>query len=99
MIAQKVVWTSAISDAMAQGRSVVALESTVIAQGLPWPANLDTARAMEAVVREVGAEPATIAARSRRLAFAQDGSSGTRSHGGGLVAPSPASPSPAGCNS
>ncbi len=40
---------------------VVALESTVIAQGLPWPENLETARAMEAAVREAGAEPSTIA--------------------------------------
>ncbi len=61
MIGERVAWTSAILDAMAHGRSVVTLESTVIAQGLPWPANLDTARAMEAAVREAGAEPATIA--------------------------------------
>jgi pseudouridine-5'-phosphate glycosidase len=61
MIAEKVAWTSAMIDAMAQGRSVVALESTVIAQGLPWPENLDTARAAEAAVREAGAAPATIA--------------------------------------
>ena len=39
------------------GRSVVALESTVIAHGLPWPENLELARRLEAVVREHGATP------------------------------------------
>ncbi len=43
------------------GRPFVALESTVIAHGLPAPHNLDTARACEAAVREGGARPATIA--------------------------------------
>jgi pseudouridine-5'-phosphate glycosidase len=42
-------------------RPLVALESTLIAHGLPWPINLETARAAEAVVRENGATPATIA--------------------------------------
>jgi pseudouridine-5'-phosphate glycosidase len=41
--------------------ATVVLESTVIAQGLPWPDNLKTARAAEAAVRGVGAEPATTA--------------------------------------
>jgi pseudouridine-5'-phosphate glycosidase len=40
---------------------VVALESTVIAHGLPWPANLETARQAEAAVRAEGAVPATVA--------------------------------------
>jgi len=39
----------------------VALESTLVAHGLPYPDNLDVARALEAIVRERGAEPATIA--------------------------------------
>jgi pseudouridine-5'-phosphate glycosidase len=43
------------------GRAVVALESTVIAHGLPWPDNLGLARRLEAVVREHGATPATVA--------------------------------------
>ena len=42
-------------------RPMVFLESTVIAQGLPWPENLETALAMEAAVQEVGAVPAMIA--------------------------------------
>jgi pseudouridylate synthase len=61
MIAERVAWASAMIDARDQGRPVVALESTVIAQGLPWPENLETARTAEAAVRDVGAEPATIA--------------------------------------
>jgi pseudouridine-5'-phosphate glycosidase len=50
-----------VRDALATGRPVVALESTVIAHGLPWPTNLTVARAMEAAVRAEGAVPATIA--------------------------------------
>jgi pseudouridine-5'-phosphate glycosidase len=43
------------------GRPVVVLESTVVAHGLPWPENLDTVLAMEAVIAASGAVPATIA--------------------------------------
>jgi len=50
-----------VAAAVAQRRPVVALESTIIAHGMPWPQNLDTAMALEAVVRENGAVPATIA--------------------------------------
>src|SRR5262245_62760503 len=50
-----------VHAAVEEGRPVVALESTLIAHGLPWPANLETARAAEAAVREEGAVPATIA--------------------------------------
>jgi len=49
-----------VAEALATGRAVVALESTVIAHGLPRPRNLEAARAMEAAVRERGAVPATI---------------------------------------
>ena len=50
-----------IAEALAAGRPVVALESTVIAHGLPRPTNIEVAREMEAVVRAEGAVPATIA--------------------------------------
>lgn len=50
-----------VADALAAGRPVVALESTLISHGLPWPENLETALGSEAAVREAGAEPATIA--------------------------------------
>jgi len=50
-----------IQDSLAAGGPVVALESTVITHGLPYPRNVETALAMEAAVRRGGAEPATIA--------------------------------------
>lgn len=50
-----------IREALAAQRPVVALESTVIAHGLPRPTNLETARLLEADVRAAGAVPATIA--------------------------------------
>jgi len=56
-----------VAAALRAGRPVVALESTVIAHGLPRPQNLETARAMEAAVREEGAIPATIAILEGRL--------------------------------
>src|SRR5262249_20307632 len=49
-----------IAAALVAGAPVVALESTVIAHGLPRPHNLDTALEMEAAGREAGATPATI---------------------------------------
>jgi pseudouridine-5'-phosphate glycosidase len=50
-----------VTAALEAGQPVVALESTLIAHGLPWPSNLETARQAEAVVRSEGAIPATIA--------------------------------------
>jgi len=50
-----------VAKAIAGGAPVVALESTVIAHGLPRPRNLDTAKALETEVRALGAVPATIA--------------------------------------
>src|SRR5215467_4021559 len=50
-----------VAEAIEQDRPVVALESTLIVHGLPWPLNLETARAAEAAVRAEGAVPATIA--------------------------------------
>ncbi|HEY0384737.1 MAG TPA: pseudouridine-5'-phosphate glycosidase [Pyrinomonadaceae bacterium] len=56
-----------VRDALAEGRAVVALESTVIAHGLPRPHNLETALRLEEIVREGGAVPATIAILKGRL--------------------------------
>ncbi len=50
-----------VAEAVRRGRPVVALESTLIAHGLPWPLNLDTAHGAEEAVRSAGALPATIA--------------------------------------
>lgn len=55
------VRSAAVTAAQAEGRPVVALESTIITHGMPWPQNLEMARRVEACVRENGAEPATIA--------------------------------------
>lgn len=50
-----------VQEALANGKPVVALESTIIAHGMPYPANEETARAVEGIVRAAGAIPATIA--------------------------------------
>lgn len=50
-----------VSLARADGRPIVALESTIISHGLPWPKNLEVARLAEEEVRNAGATPATIA--------------------------------------
>lgn len=50
-----------VAGALAEHRPVVALESTIISHGFPWPENLEVARASEAAVRAEGAVPATIA--------------------------------------
>jgi pseudouridine-5'-phosphate glycosidase len=59
--------SSEVEAAMAEGRGVVALESTVIAHGLPRPQNLETALQLEQLVRSAGATPATIAILKGRL--------------------------------
>jgi pseudouridine-5'-phosphate glycosidase len=56
-----VVFAPEVGEALGQGRAVVALESTVIAHGLPHPTNLEVAASMERLVREGGAVPATLA--------------------------------------
>jgi pseudouridine-5'-phosphate glycosidase len=50
-----------VKEALAGRRAVVALESTIIAHGMPHPQNLETAQALEQIVRDQGAVPATIA--------------------------------------
>jgi pseudouridine-5'-phosphate glycosidase len=56
-----------VAAALAAGRPVVALESTIISHGMPWPQNAETALAVEAEVRKHGAVPATIAILDGRL--------------------------------
>src|SRR4051812_16452212 len=55
------VLSSAVEKAIQESAPVVALESTVIAHGLPRPQNLETAQRLEAIVRAGDATPATIA--------------------------------------
>ncbi|MBA4175263.1 MAG: pseudouridine-5-phosphate glycosidase [Leptothrix sp. (in: Bacteria)] len=56
-----------VAAALAAGRPVVALESTIISHGMPWPQNVETALRVEAAVREHGAVPATVAVMGGRL--------------------------------
>mmetsp|Transcript_27796 Transcript_27796/g.44573 ORF Transcript_27796/g.44573 Transcript_27796/m.44573 type:complete len:378 (-) Transcript_27796:1780-2913(-) len=56
-----VVVAAEVAAALASGRAVVALESTIVSHGMPYPQNLAMAREVEAVVRLHGAVPATIA--------------------------------------
>lgn len=53
-----------VADAIATNKPIVALESTIISHGMPWPQNAQTAKAVEGVVRAHGAVPATIAIRN-----------------------------------
>lgn len=56
-----------VAAARDAGRPIVALESTIITHGMPYPQNLEMARAVEAAVREAGAVPATIALMGSRI--------------------------------
>ena len=61
-----------VSSALAERRPVVALESTIITHGMPYPANLETARMLEETVRAGGAIPATIAVIDGRFKVGLD---------------------------
>lgn len=56
-----------VKDALASGKPVVALESTIISHGMPYPKNVETALAVEEVLRAKGAVPASIAILGGRL--------------------------------
>ena len=56
-----------VAAAQAAGRPLVALESTIIAHGMPYPENVRTAREVETLIRDTGAEPATIALMGGRI--------------------------------
>jgi pseudouridylate synthase len=56
-----------VADALSSGAPIVALESTIISHGMPYPRNVETALRVEAKVRESGAIPATIAVMGGRL--------------------------------
>jgi pseudouridylate synthase len=60
-------FSASVAAAREAGRPLVALESTIIAHGMPYPQNVRTAREVEAVIREQGAEPATIAVIGGRI--------------------------------
>ena len=56
-----------VAEALAAGKPVVALESTIISHGMPWPQNAETAFAVEDMIRAHGAVPATVAVIGGRL--------------------------------
>lgn len=56
-----------VKEAMEERKPVVALESTIISHGMPYPENIDTAKTLENIVREHGAIPATIAIINGRI--------------------------------
>ena len=56
-----------VAAARAAGRPIVALESTIITHGMPWPQNVETARAVEDEIRTAGAVPATLALMAGRI--------------------------------
>ena len=66
------LYLSSVESALSTNQPVVALESTVIAHGLPRPINLETARKLEAAVSEGGATPATIAIIDGQLCIGID---------------------------
>ena len=61
------VFSAEVAAARAEGRPLVALESTIITHGMPWPQNVEVARQVEADVRAAGAVPATIAVMAGRI--------------------------------
>ncbi|MCZ4281493.1 pseudouridine-5'-phosphate glycosidase [Kiloniella laminariae] len=61
-----------VAKALATGEAVVALESTIIAHGMPYPQNVETAREVENIIRAEGAVPATIAVLDGRICIGLD---------------------------
>ena len=62
-----------VASAISEGRPLVALESTIISHGMPWPQNVETALGVEQIVRNAGAIPATIAILEGKLCVGLDG--------------------------
>jgi len=56
-----------VANALANQKPIVALESTIISHGMPWPQNAETAKKVEQIIRDNGAVPATIAILDGRL--------------------------------
>ena len=66
------VLAAEVADAVGSGRPVVALESTIISHGMPYPTNVEMAREVERIVRDHGAVPATIAVLGGRCQVGLD---------------------------
>lgn len=61
MLKKYVEYSDEVKKAMEEGKPIVALESTIISHGMPYPQNIETAKACEEIIRENGAVPATTA--------------------------------------
>ena len=72
MLSDRLTIDSEVSAALAEGRPVVALESTLISHGLPYPQNVEVAKASERAVRDAGAVPATVAIHGGRILVGLD---------------------------
>ncbi|MFN4169206.1 MAG: pseudouridine-5'-phosphate glycosidase [Pannonibacter phragmitetus] len=71
-LADLLVYSAEVQAARAAGKPIVALESTIITHGMPFPQNVETARQVEADIREAGAVPATIAVLDGRIRIGLD---------------------------
>ncbi|MEO8571847.1 MAG: pseudouridine-5'-phosphate glycosidase [Chloroflexota bacterium] len=72
MLTDRLAISPEVSAALAEGRPVVALESTLISHGLPYPQNVEVASASEAAIRAAGAVPATVAIHGGRVLVGLD---------------------------
>ena len=71
-VTERLLLAPEVAAAVVEGHPVVALESTLISHGLPYPQNLEVASASEAAVRASGAVPATVAVHDGRLLVGLD---------------------------
>ena len=67
MTALPLIYSPEVTAARASGAAIVALESTIITHGMPFPQNVETARLVESEIRRAGAVPATIAVMGGRI--------------------------------
>ena len=56
-----IIYSAEVADALRNKKPIVALESTIITHGMPWPGNFEMATGVEQLIRDHGATPATIA--------------------------------------
>ena len=66
---QYIEYSKEVKDAIDKNVPIVALESTIISHGMPYPENVETARNCEQIVRDHGAVPATIAILNGKLSL------------------------------
>lgn len=67
MLQQYIEYSKEVQEAIEQGKPIVALESTIISHGMPYPENVETAKQCEKIVRDNGSVPATIAILNGKL--------------------------------